>query len=274
MPLKKLSPLVVLLAANALAGCPGETEESLPAPIPSSEPAPAASSATLEPALPTSTSRIKLELDGRQPDITKGVALAIKGATVSFTAPASWNKSTSESYTVATAPDGKARFSAGSYGADVDPTTQLEAAARALGLSGCSWDAADTATVGKDALPASVADGVCKRDGNEVKAGYATFSGEGSRIVSMGGWDEGGDADGMFGTFRSIAKSGSAGGSGIASCCSALLQNANIAPPEQKGGYLAAAGACRQIVDDPRGRAALAQVRAMLTGLDVPLTCR
>src|SRR5438046_2328115 len=44
---------------------------------------------------------------------------------------------------------------------------------------------------------------------------------------------------------------------GIKKCCNALAQNANSAPPEQKGAYAAAAAACQGLVSSPQGRQAL-----------------
>jgi hypothetical protein len=54
----------------------------------------------------------------------------------------------------------------------------------------------------------------------------------------------------------------------------ALRQNANSAPVEQKGIFLAAAGVCDSLKNNPQGRPALAQVRAMLGAFNVPSYCR
>jgi hypothetical protein len=61
---------------------------------------------------------------------------------------------------------------------------------------------------------------------------------------------------------------------GIRKCCAALAQNANSAPPEQKGGYLAAAAACNGLVNSPQGRQALAGLRGLLLGAQLPAACK
>jgi hypothetical protein len=61
---------------------------------------------------------------------------------------------------------------------------------------------------------------------------------------------------------------------GVRKCCSALSQNANSAPPEQKAGYLAAAAACNGLVNNPSGRQALAGLRGLLLGAKMPAACQ
>jgi len=61
---------------------------------------------------------------------------------------------------------------------------------------------------------------------------------------------------------------------GVKKCCAALRQNANSAPPEQKGGYLAAAAACDGMVNSPQGRQALSALRGMLLGAQLPAACQ
>ncbi len=61
---------------------------------------------------------------------------------------------------------------------------------------------------------------------------------------------------------------------GVRKCCNALRQNANSAPPEQKGGYLAAAAACDGLVNSPQGRQALAGLRGLLLGAQMPAACQ
>lgn len=61
---------------------------------------------------------------------------------------------------------------------------------------------------------------------------------------------------------------------GIRKCCNALAQNANSAPPEQKGGYMAAAAACNGLVNSPQGRQALAGLRGLLLGASMPAACQ
>jgi hypothetical protein len=61
---------------------------------------------------------------------------------------------------------------------------------------------------------------------------------------------------------------------GIRKCCSALAQNANSAPPEQKAYYMSAAAACNGMVNSPQGRQALASLRGLLMGASMPAACQ
>ncbi|WP_231511954.1 acyltransferase [Chondromyces apiculatus] len=67
---------------------------------------------------------------------------------------------------------------------------------------------------------------------------------------------------------------GTADPTGVRRCCQALRQNANSAPPEQKGGYLAAAGACDGLVNSAQGRQALSTLRSFLLGAQLPAACQ
>ena len=69
-------------------------------------------------------------------------------------------------------------------------------------------------------------------------------------------------------------KVGTGDPTGVRRCCQALRQNANAAPPEQKGGYLAAAAACDGMVNSPQGRQALSTLRTFLLGAQLPAACQ
>jgi hypothetical protein len=69
-------------------------------------------------------------------------------------------------------------------------------------------------------------------------------------------------------------KVGGGDSTGIKKCCAALAQNANSAPPEQKGAYLAAAAACNGLINSPQGRQALAGLRGALQGAQMPPACQ
>jgi type IV secretory pathway VirB10-like protein len=71
-------------------------------------------------------------------------------------------------------------------------------------------------------------------------------------------------------------KPGTGGGSfaTISKCCAALQQNANSAPPEQKGSYLAAAAACQGLKNTPAAQQAFAQLRSYLMGAKMPGACQ
>ncbi|HVY48971.1 MAG TPA: acyltransferase [Minicystis sp.] len=60
----------------------------------------------------------------------------------------------------------------------------------------------------------------------------------------------------------------------IARCCAALHQNAKSAPPEQMGGYMAAAQACEGLKNTPVARQAFAQIRMFLAGAKMPAACQ
>jgi hypothetical protein len=69
-------------------------------------------------------------------------------------------------------------------------------------------------------------------------------------------------------------KVGGGDATGIKKCCAALAQNASSAPPEQKGAYLAAATACNGMINSPQGRQALAGLRGLLLGAQMPAACQ
>jgi hypothetical protein len=84
------------------------------------------------------------------------------------------------------------------------------------------------------------------------------------------GSDAAADADADAG--KKVTGGGDA--TGIKKCCAALAQNANSAPPEQKGAYVAAAQACNSLVASPQGRQALASLRGLLAGAQMPAACK
>ena len=88
--------------------------------------------------------------------------------------------------------------------------------------------------------------------------------------------DAGSDAGDAGDAGDAAAKVGTGGGdpTGMRKCCSALRQNANSAPPEQKASYLSAAGICDGLVNSPQGRQALSAVRSALLGAKMPAACQ
>jgi len=60
----------------------------------------------------------------------------------------------------------------------------------------------------------------------------------------------------------------------ISKCCAALRQNANSAPPEQKGAYMAAASACEGLKNTPVAQQAFSQIRSFLMGAKMPGACQ
>ena len=233
------------------------------------EPKASAKPAKLEPDQPKPASgRAAQELDGGKVPAEGYEGTALNAGKTKFTAAKDWKKSTAEGFTVYASADNKARFAAN---ASTNPAGDLEKAAKALGLTDCKWGTAGGITLGKDNLAADVADGTCKRGAGEVQAVYAALADEGT--IAIGSWDAGGDDKSVFETFRSATKL-KGNPNAIAACCNAIAGNAASAPPQQKGIYLAAAGACRQLMGSAQGRAALASIRAQLAGASIPAACR
>jgi hypothetical protein len=263
------APLVALLA---LTGCPQDDTTTTASQTTDSTSQPSAKPNSTAPTAltvdegtkdPAIEARAKAELDGKEPDADyKGSTLAAGKA--SFTSPDGW-KTVSGSFTATTAKDDKARFGAGS-GSDTD------AAAKSLGLSDCKWNPTESISLGKDKLAADVADGLCKRGAGKAKAAYATLSAE--NVIAMGAWDaDGGDSKPVFNAFRSAKKASGGPGApgGLAACCAALAQNANVVPLNQKGAYLSAASVCRSAQGNP---AAISMIMGALKGAKMPAVCR
>lgn len=265
---------VIPLATLVLAGCPkkDDDEETVaPKPVKTTEPTPTATATTavtLEPAVtqPGIVLRVKQELDNREDGIT-GTPLVATGAKGTLQGPTGWTSAKSGDFTVVTSADSKAKVGAVGGGTD-----KLEAAATALGLTGCQWNSGEPVTVGKGKVAGSAADGGCKKGTANVATAYVHFAAE--NLFVVGTWDADGDANSVFGSMRSVAKVTGGDGTGIAACCNALRQNAKSAPPEQQGAYMLAAGACDALRSNPQASAALGQVRAMLAGAAVPSSCR
>ncbi len=275
---------LALALGLVVGGCKDESDDAVPpttqAPqVPSAPPAVVQSSPPPTPMMPEpvggpANSRVKAEVDERGPDGGGGAAMVIAEGKTVITAPSGWTAAKAGAFQTSTSADQKARIAAAGLGANDSAATKAGEAATALTLTDCVWGAAETFTVGKDKLPGSGADGTCKRGGADVKAAYVAISGA-NNIIAVGAWDAaGGDAAPVFSSFRSIAKVAGGGDSGVGTCCAALQQNMNSAPPEQKFAYAAAIATCNQLRSSPEGRQALAAVRAALAGANVPTACR
>jgi hypothetical protein len=277
MRVRTFAVAAVALSSLALAGCPKKDDDSsktaappatvAPTPTPAPTPAPAPTPTAPTNMMPEGTQpaagvelHVKAEVDNR-PDGIPGTAVPVPGATAVANAPQNW-QITKGPYQVASSADGKAKIA---YGAGTDGN----AGAAALGLQGCTWNPPDQLTIGAKKLVGQGADGLCHRGAQNVKAAVVMANG----LAVVGAWDDGGDMASVFGSMRSITAA-VGGVDPIAACCAALAQNAKSAPPQQVGMYMAAAGACNAARSNPQGRAALAQVRAMLMGAQVPASCR
>ena len=255
-----------------------DTEETKPVVTPTAAPTPSEAPTTEikpdEPEGPEIPARIKAEVDGKEATAGHTTVLAAAGAKASYSAPKGWVKSAASGFSIAKSADGKASFAIGKLGEGDNTSDEAGRAVGALGLTDCKWAPAEPATLSKAKLAATVADGVCKQGAAVVRVAYAAMTGDAASLA-VGSWADGSDANGVFNTFRTAKKSAGKGdATGIAACCAAIRQNSMSAPLQQKGAYLAAAGACQAALSNPQGRAALAQVRAMLRGINVPASCR
>jgi hypothetical protein len=110
-------------------------------------------------------------------------------STYEFKQPAD-NRWTEGGVAVAESANGKAGFVATTYAKGADATPTLGKLARALKLSECEWSNPVDAAIGKDDVPAKVADGVCLQEGKGVYVMYATVQGDELNAFVLGGWDE------------------------------------------------------------------------------------
>ena len=265
----------VAVTSLGLAGCPNKSNDDsntaaapppatvAAAPVPAPAPTPTAPTNMMpegsQPAAGVEL-HVKAEVDNR-PDGITGSPVAVPGATAIAMAPTGWQL-TKAAFQVAASTDQKAKIA---YGTGPDGN----AGAAALGLTGCTWNPPEPLVIGAKKLAGQGADGVCKRGAANVKAAFITAN----NLLVVGAWDDGGDLANVFGSMRSVTAA-VGGVDSIAACCNALSQNAKSAPPQQIGLYMAAAGAYNAARSTPQGRAALAQVRAMLMGASVPASCR
>ena len=270
-------------AVLALTGCPEKEDDSdedekkdkteekddEDKPDPAPEPKP---DTVMEPdnTTPGIEARVKSELDNREDGAT-GTALTIAGGKAIFQVPTGFTSKKNGNFDHAQTADGKAHFAATQNSGDSNKL--VEDGTKALGLTECQWGASESVTVGKDKVPATAQDGVCKKGSDSVKTFQVIYSGD-ANTVAIGAWMDGGKTNDVFGIARSVKPVKGGGGPGIAACCSALQQNAASAPPQFKGAYIAAAGLCQSAVSNSQGRAALAGIRAALGAASVPSTCR
>lgn len=230
-----------LIGVMMLPACTKKDSEDVP-PMPA--PPPVVS--TVQPEQPTVLSTaepagpgevVRPELDGREDGIA-GTLVAVSGARANLKIASDWKVAKAE-YQVATAPDGKSVLA---LGASDTPTSVLDKMATAAGLSGCTWGAPQSLTVGKDKLATQAADGTCKKGAATTPAAYMATEG----LVAVGAWDEGSDRTNLFGAMRSVAKAGTGAGgvSRLVACCRVLAQNGKNMPPPQGPFMIQAAATC------------------------------
>lgn len=207
---------------------------------------------------------VKAELDGKT-EGTKGDAILAKDAKASVQVPSTWKKEAKGDVSTASSPDGKQAIAVSAYDGSAP---KLDAAAAAIGLTGCSWGTVENVTVGKDKLAGIAADGVCTKGGAQVHTAYLGDLTDNFLVVGV--WDN--DMKSVFDNMRSIAKTAD-GPDPIAACCNALNANMQSAPPQQKLLYAAAIAACNAAKGSAQGRAALAGIRGALVGIAAPGTC-
>ena len=271
------------LAAVVLSACghkdPDDSTADSSVPIKStatadSKPAPTTAptvvdTAPVQPVKPGIDAHVKAELDNRS-DGLSGTPLGAPGATASLQTPSTWQTVPKGDVIVAGTTDQKTSVAVQS----ADSDAKKDAIATALGLTGCQWNTPETVTVGKDKLSASAADGLCSRGSAQISTAYF-FDGS-DKLLAFGAWDKaGGDMSSVFQSMRATTKIKPGGdASGIGPCCDALRGNARNAPLQQQGFYLAAAGVCDTIRNNPQGRQLLGQVRAALAGANMPASCK
>jgi hypothetical protein len=266
--------LLVPLALFASACKKGDDETTAPpastaaAPQPTPTPTQSTQIKVEQPqAKPGIEPRVRSEIDNRADGIA-GSPMAASGAKATIPAPSGWASSNAGGFATVASADKKAHLAAaGATGQTPD------AAATALGLTGCQWGPPETVAVGKDKLAGSAADGVCQRGAMAVKTAQVTLTNE--NLLAVGAWEPDGDSANVFGAMRAIAKATGGGDAlGIAACCAALAQNQKSAPLEQQGAYALGVAACNAVRNNPQGMAALGQVRAALAGVSVPAACK
>ena len=210
--------------------------------------------------------RVKKEIDDRADGIS-GTALAVKGAQAALQTPKDWT-TTKGDITIVSSADKKASLAAGSLGeekvADVE---------KALGLSACSWNPSESLKIGKDKIAGGGADGLCSRGDAKIKT--AMISAPSEHLLVVVAWESGGDDANLFGALRSMVRAGGGGGGGgLAACCKALEQNAVSAPPDKKGAYTIAIGACKAALGNKDVVAAIRGVQAAAKGINLPADCK
>jgi hypothetical protein len=244
-------------------GTPADTSKTAP---PATTPAPVDTS----PPKPGIDAHVKAELDNRT-DGLAGNTLAVNGATAALQTPTTWQTAPKGDVTISGTTDQKTGVAAvESDGGDA----KRDAATSALGLTNCQWSSPETVTVGKDKLTSSASDGLCSRGSAQISTAYLNDSSD--KLVLVGAWDKaGGDMGSVFSSMRALVKIKPGGdSSGIGPCCDALAGNAKSAPPQQQGFYMAAAGVCNGIRNNPQARQMLGQVRAALAGANMPAACK
>lgn len=258
-------------ASSATAASTATASAAAPTPPPA-----ATSAAAVVPDSPTAATStiVKTELDGKEPDAGwTGASLTVQK--LSFTTAKDWAAKNGD-FSVAAAADGSTGVAAGKYPDGAQPSSLRDAAAKALGVTDCTWASTETVSLGKDKLAAQAADGTCKRDGKPAKAVFVATSGKDMSVLAVGAWDDGKDMKPVLNTLRSAKGAGGGGDStGIAACCAAIKQNMASAPIMYQGAYAAAYGACNSAMSSPDGKKALGTVRSMLSMAGgAPASCR
>ncbi|MFO0618135.1 MAG: hypothetical protein U0414_36420 [Polyangiaceae bacterium] len=230
----------------------------------STTPAPTESGTATAPPAAGIEAHVKAELDGKT-EGTKGDAVLAKDTKASVQVPSAWKKEAKGDVSTATSADGKQAIAVSAYDGSAP---KLDAAAAAIGLTGCKWGTVENVTVGKDKLAGIAADGVCTKGGASVHTAYLGDLTDNFLVVGV--WDN--DMKSVFDSMRSIAKTAD-GPDPIAACCNALNSNMLNAPAQQKLIYAAAIAACNNLKGNAQGRAALGAVRSLLVGVAAPGTC-
>jgi hypothetical protein len=202
---------------------------------------------------------VKAELDNKPDGTTGGALVLAKDAKASIMVPTAWKQEAKGDVSTALAGDGKSGVAASAYDGS---NPKLDAAAAAIGLTGCTWGTIENVTAGKDKLAANAADGVCTRNGAQVHTAYLADLTD--NFVTVGFWET--DMKSVFDNMRSITKVVVGDSNALKPCCDAIKGNMASAPPQQKLIYAAAAAACDAASKNGQG---IAAVRGALGALNV-----
>ena len=153
-------------------------------------------------------------LKGKKPTAGgKGSWVDIPETDGTFMIPEGWTSETEGEVVVAASKNETTGVVFTTYDVGVDPTGLLGELAKALSFVDCEWKNAEDVTLGKDDLPAKVADGVCLQNTDEGAIGvyvlYAMVPGEELNVFVMGGVDENAeeaDAEAMVNIFATVKK--------------------------------------------------------------------
>ena len=173
----------------------------------------AASSAD-SPSRPKPKAQAKAALNEAKPvEQPGGKWVDIPDTNGTFQIPKDWKviEGGPKGWALISSPEETSGFIATTFKKGESPTSKLGEAATNLGFSQCEWQKTEDVVVGKDQLPAKVADGVCLQEDTGVYVIYLMAQGDDINVFIMAGWDEDAseeDAKQVVEIFTTIKKKG------------------------------------------------------------------